>query len=104
MTKKDQMQKAILVAGPVEFGTKPEFFQYKRGLMKKPFDWKKIKKSAKEFYFIHSDNDQYQCGADQGKIMQKYLGGELIVKSGEGHFNLEKGPQYKQFPLILDLI
>ena len=99
-----QINKAILVAGVVELGTKPEFFQYKRGLVKKPFDWEKIKKSARELYFICSDNDPYQCGADQGKIMQEHLGGELIVKSEEGHFNLEKGQQYKQFPFILELL
>jgi len=51
-----------------------------------------------------SDNDPYQCGTDQGKIMQEHLGGKLIVKPGEAHFNLEKGEQYKQFPFILKLI
>lgn len=92
------------MAGVVELGTKPELFQYKRSLVKKPFNWQKIKKSVQKLYFICSDNDQYQCGADQGKIMQKYLGGELVVKPGEGHFNLEKGEKYKQFPLLLRLI
>lgn len=99
-----KINKAILVAGVVELGTKPEFFQYKRSLVENPFDWEKIKNSAKEFYFICSDNDPYQCGEDQGKIMQEHLGGELIVKPGEAHFNLEKGEQYKQFPLILELL
>jgi len=99
-----KINKAILVAGVVELGTKPEFFQYKRSLVENPFDWEKIKNSAKEFYFICSDNDPYQCGEDQGKIMQEHLGGELIVKPGEAHFNLEKGEQYRQFPLILELL
>lgn len=63
-----------------------------------------IKKSARRFYFIHSNNDQYQCGEEQGKIMKQNLGGELIIKTGEGHFNLEKSPGYKQFPLLLELI
>ncbi len=92
------------MAGAVELGTKPELFQYKRSLVEKPFNWEKIKKSAKEFYFIHSDNDPYQCGADQGKIMQKHLDGELIIKPGESHFNLEKDQEYKQFPFILKLL
>lgn len=65
---------------------------------------KKIKQSAREFYFVHSDNDPYECGDDQGKIMQEHLGGELVVKPGEAHFNLEKGPEYKQFPLVLELL
>ena len=75
-----------------------------KSLVEKPFNWEKIKKSAKEFCFVCSDNDPYQCGADQGKIMQKHLGGELVIKPGEGHFNLEEGQQYKQFPLILKLL
>jgi len=104
LPEEEKVEKAILVAGVVELGTKPEFFQYKKSLVERPFDWEKIKKSAKEFCFVCSDNDPYQCGADQGKIMQRHLGGELIVKTGEGHFNLEKGEEYKQFSLILDLL
>lgn len=99
-----KINKAILVAGPVEVGTIPEHAPYKRDLTKDPFNWKKIKQSAERFYFIHSDNDQYECGEDQGKIMHEHLGGELIVKSGEQHFNLEKGPEYKQLPFLLKLI
>lgn len=99
-----KINKAILVSGPVELGTKQEYFQYKRGMLKKPFNWEKIKNSCKNFYFIHSDNDKYECGVDQGKIMQGHLGGHLILKPGEGHFNLEQGYQYKQFPLLLEII
>ena len=36
--------------------------------------------------------------------MQKHLGGKLIIKKGQGHFNLEKGNKYKKFPLILELL
>lgn len=104
LPKRVHIQTCILVAGVVELGTKPEFFQYKRDLVRNPFDWEKIKKSAREFYFIHSDNDPYECGENQGKIMQKYLGGRLIIKRGEGHFNLEKSEKYKQFPLVLELL
>jgi len=100
----EKVKKAILVAGVVELGTKSELFQYKKSLVEKPFNWEKIKKSAKELCFVCSDNDPYQCGADQGKIMQKHLGGKLVIKSGEGHFNLEKGEEYKQFPFILELL
>lgn len=99
-----RIDKAILVAGYAELGTKPEFYQYKEKMLKKPFDWDKIKRSCKHFYFICSDNDRYQCGEDQGKILQGYLGGELIIKKGEDHLNLEKGPQYKEFPELLEYI
>jgi len=99
-----KINKAILVSGPANIGTKPEYFVYKKSLVGSPFDWGKIKNSCNSFYFICSDNDTYQCGEDQAKILQENLGGELILKKGENHFNLEKGPQYKQFPLLLELI
>ena len=98
------INKAILVAAYAERGDKPEYFHYKDGLLQKPFDWEKMKQGAKHFYFIASDNDQYQCGAEQAKIFHNHLEGELIIKSGQGHFNLESNPPYKEFPLLLELI
>ena len=104
LPKGTRINKAILVAGPINMGTKPEFFVYKKSLLSEPFNWEKIKSSCKSFYFICSDNDRYQCGVDQAKIMHENLGGELILKKGEDHFNLEKGPEYKEFPLVLELV
>lgn len=104
LPEKLKIERAILVAGPANMGTMPEYFKYKKSLVGQPFDWKKIKKSCSKFYFIHSDKDPYDCGEDQGRIMQGYLGGELIIKKGGGHFNLEKSPQYKKFPLILKIL
>ena len=98
------INKAILVGGVVELGTIPDFFPYKRDMVTPPFNWEKIKRSANNFYFIASDNDPYQCGIDHAKIIHSHLGGEVILKEGQGHFNLEVGPQYKQFPLLLTLI
>lgn len=104
LSEEIKINKVILVAGPVNVGTIPEYFVYKKSLVKDPFNWEKIKKSCNNFYFICSDNDKYQCGVDQAKIMQEHLGGELVFKKGEGHFNLEKGSEYKQFPLLVELI
>jgi len=104
LPKDSKIHKAILVAGTVERGTKPEYFQYKESLVKQPFDWKKIKRSCEKFYFIHSKNDPYECGADQGEIMHKKLDGEFIIQSDQGHFNLERSPKYKRFPLILKIL
>lgn len=98
-----QINKAILVSGPENMGTKKEYFGYK-GLVKDPFNWEKIKKGAKNFYLVYSDNDQYECGVDQGKLIQEHIGGELILKPGQGHFNLEQGEHYKKFPLITELL
>lgn len=99
-----KIQKAVLVSGPVQLGTKSEYFPYKRDLVKDPFNWGKIKSSCGKFYLFYSDDDPYQCGIDQGKIIHEYLGGNLYLKQGQGHFNLEQGPQYKQFPELLEKI
>lgn len=98
-----QIQKAILVAGFMEEGEKKELHPYKKGLLK-GFDWKKIQKSCRRFYFIASDNDPYLCGVDQAQILQDRLGGEVVLMVGEGHFNLDKGNKYKQFPELLKYI
>lgn len=104
LPKKTIVQSALLVAGTVELGTKPEYFQYKRSLVADPFNWEKIKAQCKNFTFIHSDNDPYECGSNQGEIMYKHLGGKLIIKPGEGHFNLEMGEKYRQFPLVMEIV
>ena len=98
------INKAIFVATPIHKGKFPEFFKYKEDLTREPFDWKKIRKSCKNFYFIASDNDPYDCGDRHAKVMHEKLGGEFIINPGEGHFNLEVSPSYKQFPQMLELI
>lgn len=99
-----KINKAIMVAPYAERGTKPEYFKYKDGLLQIPFAWGKIKNTCKHFYFIASTNDQYQCGTNQSAIFHKALGGEFIIKPGQGHFNLESNPPYKEFPYLLNLI
>jgi len=99
-----KIKKAILVAGPCTIGNKPEFFVYKKSLVGGSFNWSIIKKSCNKFYLIYSDRDPYDCGLDQGKIIQEHIGGELILKKGEAHFNLEKSPEYITFPVVLEKI
>lgn len=72
-------------------------------LFKEPFNYSKIKKQAKKIIFIHSDNDPY-CPLEHAQYLSKKVNGELIIKKDQGHFNLEKGVQYKKFPLLLKLI
>lgn len=93
------IDKAILVAGFLnDLG-----WQELEELFIKPFDFAKIKNSAKEFIFVHSDNDPY-VPIENGQLLKEKLDGKLIIKKGQGHFNLEAGERYKQFPELLDLI
>jgi uncharacterized protein len=72
-------------------------------LFPKPFNFEKLKSRCNKYIFIHSDNDPY-CPQQDAQYLSKMLGGELKVQKGQGHFNLEAGPQYKQFPYLLELI
>lgn len=99
-----KIKKAILVAGPATMGSKQEFFHYKENMMSGGFNWEKIKSSCEKFYLFYSDNDPYDCGIGEGKGIQNHVGGEMLFRPGEAHFNLEKGPQYNQFPEVLEKI
>jgi hypothetical protein len=92
------VDKCILVASFTKSDWEPnsELFDYS-------FDYKNIKTKAKHFIILHSDTDPY-TSLDQPRELAGELDAELIIKKGEGHFNLEKGLQYKEFPLLLNLV
>ena len=99
-----KIKKAILVAGPIDKGTIKKFWPYKEDLTKDPFSWQKIKSACQEFILIYSDNDPYDCGIRHGKVIAERVNGSLILKTGQGHFNLEVGLKYRQFPWLLEYI
>jgi predicted alpha/beta hydrolase family esterase len=69
-----------------------------------PYDFPKIKTRSKKFVFIHSDNDPY-CPLDHAEHLANILDGKLIIKKGQKHFSMgTAGPQYKEFPVLLELI
>lgn len=69
-----------------------------------PFDFDTIKKRAKRFIFIHSDNDPY-CPLDHAKYLSQKLNGKLQIVPGQKHFSIgTMGETYKEFPLLLELI
>lgn len=72
-------------------------------LFEEPFDFSKIKTKAGKFVFLHSDNDSY-VPLEQARYLSEQVGGELIIKTGQGHFNTELSESYKEFPLLLHII
>jgi predicted alpha/beta hydrolase family esterase len=72
-------------------------------LFPKPFDFSKLKSRCAKFIFIHSDNDPY-CPLEGAEFLSDKLEGRLVVKKGQGHFNLETGLQYNEFPFLLEVI
>lgn len=94
------VEKAILVAGfkdDLDYPPVKEMFKYQ-------FNWDKIKKNAKKFILIHSDNDPY-ISLEHGEFLREKLGGELVIMKDQGHFSTETvGEKYKQFPELLKYI
>jgi predicted alpha/beta hydrolase family esterase len=74
-----------------------------KDLFSKPLDWDKIKKHARKIILLHSDNDPY-VPLGHAKFVAKKLNTELIIKEGQGHFNLEVGAEYAQFPTLLEIV
>lgn len=74
-----------------------------KGLFIESFNFEAIKKHCREFTFVHSDNDPY-CPLEHAEYLAKQTNGKLIIFEGQGHFNTELGPQYKQFPELLDIL
>lgn len=98
-----KVKKAILVAGFAEVrkNMKPS----DETMLTKSYDWEKIKTHVKEFIFINSDNDPWGCDDEQGKYMQKRLGGTFILQKGEGHFGSSQyGQPYERFLLLEQLL
>ncbi|MGH7196662.1 MAG: RBBP9/YdeN family alpha/beta hydrolase [Candidatus Saccharimonadales bacterium] len=67
------------------------------------FDWTAIRNGVNKLLFIHSDNDPY-VPLNQAQYVATKTGAEMIVITGEGHFNLERSDEYKQFPKLLEIL
>ncbi len=104
-----RIKKAVLVAGfgrPLHKMTDPVLKKYEGALRiaKEEYDWKKIKNNVEEIIFINSDNDPWGCNDEEGRYMQKHLGGKLIVNH-EGHMGSEmKNQPYREFSLLEKLL
>lgn len=74
-----------------------------KGLFKEPYNFDTIKEHCQRFVFVHSDDDPY-VPIEQAEFLAIETGGELLTFEGQGHFNTELSPDYKQFSKLLDII
>lgn len=74
-----------------------------KDLFKKPYDFELIKNHCQQFIYIHSEDDPY-VPIDQAEFLAGKTNGKLIQFEGQGHFNTELSPEYKQFPKLLEII
>ncbi len=94
-----KVKQAVLVAGFVDASPK-----FPASILQKRYDWPKIKAGARDFVFINSDNDPWDCDDKQGRKMFDNLGGTQIIRH-DGHFGSEGyGQTYATFPLLRALI
>ncbi|MBI5222193.1 MAG: alpha/beta hydrolase, partial [Candidatus Magasanikbacteria bacterium] len=57
-----------------------------------PFDWEKIKHSAKSFSLFYSDDDPY-IGVPMFERVAVHLGARQYFLPGRGHFNSQAWPE-----------
>ena len=67
------------------------------------FNWAAIKTGASKLLFVHSDNDPY-VPLDQAKYVADNCDAKMVIVPGQGHFNLEKSEDYRQFPELVKLL
>lgn len=67
------------------------------------FDWQAIQQGTNKLLFVHSDNDPY-VPLDQAQYVATNCAAELVLVPSQGHFNLEKSEDYRQFPMLLGIM
>lgn len=95
------VKQVVLVAGYANrIGQAPD------PVLKRSYDWEKIRKNAHDFVLFNSDNDPWGCDYKAGRYIVENLNkGRLIVMKGEGHMGSTKYNQpYKEFPELLKTI
>jgi predicted alpha/beta hydrolase family esterase len=74
-------------------------------ILQSSYNWEKMKNNVENLFFINSDNDPWGCDDVQGRKMFDKLGGNLLIRHGEGHMGSDTFNQpYKKFPLLLKII
>ncbi len=72
-------------------------------LFYEPFDFEIVKQKAKQFIFVHSEDDPY-CPIEQAEELHHKIGGEFIRFKDMKHFGVKLDPRFSKFPELLDII
>lgn len=67
------------------------------------FDWQAIQQGAGKLLFVHSNDDPY-VPLDQAQFVADNCKAELVMIPRQGHFNLEKSEDYRQFSQLLEIM
>jgi len=93
-----QVKAAVFVSASA--GIKPiKYYDIDRPFIEKPFNWEKIRNSAKHFFVFHSEDDPLIC-PENGVKIAKETDAELTKPKDAGHFNSTAG--YTTFESLLE--
>lgn len=91
-----KIHRAILVAG---FASSLDGSE--NPILQEEYNWDKIKNNCNRFVFINSVDDPWGANDAKGREMFDRLGGELILRSDQGHMGSDSFNQpYKEFELL----
>lgn len=97
----EHMQKplrACFLVAPVWGVMGNQFDPVMKTFTEHPYDWKTIRRNAKHFSVIHSDNDPY-ITLSQAEELAKHLETTVLLVPRGGHLNTSAG--FTEFPLLL---
>lgn len=95
ITKAKNIKGAVFISSPIYKTTKAKVATF----LKKPFDFKTIKKNAKKTLVIHGDNDR-NVSVEQGVFLAEQLKSEILIIPKGGHLGGSDG--YFTFPQLLE--
>lgn len=87
-----KVKAAFLIAGFCSDIGLDEFKPLTDSFIKKPFNWRKIRKNCGRFFVYSSDNDRF-VPLKNGRELAKRLGTRMALVRGADHFWLKKFPQ-----------
>ncbi len=67
------------------------------------YKWDLIKQRAGDVYIFNSPNDPWGCDDKQGRKLFDKLAGTLMIRN-DGHFGSSKDPDYREFPLLANIV
>lgn len=84
----------------------PDKFDWSKplsGLFEEPFDYGLIKTKARNFVFIHGDDDVV-CDPKRAQWLAQQVGGEYTEIPGGKHFSTSNDPAFTQFQDLINIL
>ena len=91
---------AIFVAGWISLvNLEPAEINIAKPWLETKINFAKVKKSAKKFVAVFSNNDPYAPFSKNSKVFKQKLGAKIVIQHKKGHFSGSDG--IKKLPIVL---